>query len=465
LLKLAQNAAGCEDIDDEIECDGKDFGMKASSLLSNIAVVAGISGAMMMPPLGAIVDHTAHRRAAGWISAAILTIFNGIQAILNQNTLALAVILQIVGNFFFLMHNTSQYAYISDLSNETSKIASYASFFSIVLYISMLLFLIVVIFCAAIFQADVIQTAIISQVVAFLTAVYFFGYSWAYLFRECPPNSQLPEGSFLLSYGFRKVIITAGRIRSEIVSLKWFYLSVMLSEAACSAFLSIATTFMTTFMKMSSSEIGFAYLTVLLGGVPGSKIGEMITHRVNPVRSAQICLAIFILTTGIAAVTLTGPNETNKILYLCLFWGIALGWLHPTHTTILCTIMPTDGGQTEHMGLYIFSSQILSWLPPLIFTALNESGISMSVGLASLNLFFAVAMGLLFMIGPLALANEKSRLVGGDTDKLEEHDDIKDNDDLLTEMTDRSKDLIAKGRLQGETVGMPQKGSGMGLYL
>ena len=85
-------------------------------------------------------------------------------------------------------------------------------------------------------------------------------------------------------------------------------------------------------MKLSSSEIGFSYLAVILGGVPGSKICEMITFSVNPVQSAQICLAISILTTGITAVTLTGPNETNKLLYLCFFGGIALGWLHPTQS-------------------------------------------------------------------------------------------------------------------------------------
>jgi MFS-type transporter involved in bile tolerance (Atg22 family) len=263
----------------------------------------------------------------------------------------------------------------------------------------MLLFLLAVISCAIILQADVIQTAIISQLASFVVAGYFFGFSWYFLFRECPPNSYLPQGEDnLLLYGFKKNMLTMKSINNtEFAPLKWFYLSIALSEAAASAFPLIATTFMTTFLKMSSNQIGLAYLIVLLGGVPGSKIGQIISNRSNAVKSAQLCLVVFSITTGLAAILLRGPTDSFKIMYLCVFWGISLGWLHPTHITILCTIIPSSQ-TTELMGLYIFASQILSWLPPLFFTALNESGFSMSSGLVSLNFFFAVAMLFLFKL-------------------------------------------------------------------
>lgn len=44
------------------------------------------------------------------------------------------------------------------------------------------------------------------------------------------------------------------------------------------------------------------------------------------------------------------------------------------------------------MGLYVLSSQILTWFPPLLFTILNEHGWAMSIGLVSLNLAFALAL-------------------------------------------------------------------------
>lgn len=362
----------------------------------------------MMPALGVLVDHTPHRRAAGLISAAVLVFINGLQAVLNSYTWAEVVFLQIISNFFFLMHNTSQYAYTSDLvkyrsdatpCNSKDIIAKYTAFFSMVIYASMLLFLMIVIFCSTIFHANVIQTAIISQVLSFAVAGYFFGFSWLYLFRECAPNSQIPQGEKnLLLYGFKKNLLTLKRINKiEFAPLKWFYLSIALSEAASSSFPLIATTFMTTYLNMTSNEIGLAYLIVLIGGLPGSKLGEIISKRYHPVRSAQLCLALFGVTTGLAAFLLRGPADSSKILYLCVFWGMSLGWLHPTHMTILCTIIPPSQ-TTELMGLYIFASQILSWLPPLFFTALNEWGFSMSCGLVSLNLFFAMGFFFLFKL-------------------------------------------------------------------
>jgi hypothetical protein len=51
------------------------------------------------------------------------------------------------------------------------------------------------------------------------------------------------------------------------------------------------------------------------------------------------------------------------------------------------------------MGIYIFSGSVLAWLPPLLFTLLNEFGISMNIGLASLNVFFVGGFALLYMIG------------------------------------------------------------------
>ncbi len=51
------------------------------------------------------------------------------------------------------------------------------------------------------------------------------------------------------------------------------------------------------------------------------------------------------------------------------------------------------------MGLYIFSGSVLAWLPPFLFSFLNEFGASMNIGLASLNAFFVGGFALLYMIG------------------------------------------------------------------
>ncbi len=52
------------------------------------------------------------------------------------------------------------------------------------------------------------------------------------------------------------------------------------------------------------------------------------------------------------------------------------------------------------MGAYLFFGQILSWLPPLIFTFLNEAGISIRISMLSLLIFWFISVICLQFMGP-----------------------------------------------------------------
>ena len=66
------------------------------------------------------------------------------------------------------------------------------------------------------------------------------------------------------------------------------------------------------------------------------------------------------------------------------------------------------------MGVYICACQILSWLPPLVFTIMNEAGISMRVGLLTLNAYFFASFVILFFVGDYQAAMEHVRVVNVD---------------------------------------------------
>jgi len=58
------------------------------------------------------------------------------------------------------------------------------------------------------------------------------------------------------------------------------------------------------------------------------------------------------------------------------------------------------GQESELSGFYTYCRSILTWLPPLIFTAMNESGIAMTWGLLSLVIFFSVGLVFLQLMAP-----------------------------------------------------------------
>mmetsp|Transcript_11858 Transcript_11858/g.25004 ORF Transcript_11858/g.25004 Transcript_11858/m.25004 type:complete len:105 (+) Transcript_11858:1548-1862(+) len=51
------------------------------------------------------------------------------------------------------------------------------------------------------------------------------------------------------------------------------------------------------------------------------------------------------------------------------------------------------------MGLYLFSGQVLTWLPPLVFAAMNEAGVSIRISMLSLLLFWFIAIVCLQCMG------------------------------------------------------------------
>ena len=69
------NEAGTVCINPSVEI----YGLKPASFISNIAVAASILAAFIMPPLGAVVDFTPHRKTVGILMSVLLAVISGIQ--------------------------------------------------------------------------------------------------------------------------------------------------------------------------------------------------------------------------------------------------------------------------------------------------------------------------------------------------------------------------------------------------
>jgi MFS-type transporter involved in bile tolerance (Atg22 family) len=89
--------------------------------------------------------------------------------------------------------------------------------------------------------------------------------------------------------------------------------------------------------------------------------------------------------------------------------GIHVGLAISNAFDIFFTTVTPTGQETELMSLYLFCGQVLSWLLPLLFTILNEAGVSMSIGLASLNVFFAIRLVGLHNTWSYNVAREQAR--------------------------------------------------------
>mmetsp|Transcript_2686 Transcript_2686/g.5772 ORF Transcript_2686/g.5772 Transcript_2686/m.5772 type:complete len:117 (-) Transcript_2686:157-507(-) len=91
-------------------------------------------------------------------------------------------------------------------------------------------------------------------------------------------------------------------------------------------------------------------------------------------------------------------NNTISFLRPYLKWGACGGWKYTVERFITITIIP-EGQDAELMGMYLFAGQILSWLPPLVFTVMNEAGVSIRISMISLLIFWFVAIVCLQCMG------------------------------------------------------------------
>lgn len=406
LLKLATQQAvdmsGCLAEDegyDECEEGSRIYGFKPSSLLTNMGTIASLLSVSLIPFFGAVVDFTPYRKQVGMFTALGMVLVKILELGLGPTTWFFVVCLQVLSTIFYQTHTATMDSYSAELSNQPTEQSKYQSSFALILFASMFLYMLEVLVPCGALHYDDIETARFAIRVSIINTVPLFSLGWVYFFRDRPSASMLPNDQTILTAGFRKLAKTFDEISKKYGTVKHFLVySLVWSEAASVALPIIATTYMTEYLQMNSLSIGATLLMTMIGGMPGAFIGNYFCRRYqNPVRSVQICLITFTLNTILAGIFLRA--STQQWAYGFAFvWGICQGWLRPQHTTIFVTIIPKENGVVELMGLLLFFRHILSFIPPLVFTILNELGMPMWVGISSLAIYSLLGLvGLILM--------------------------------------------------------------------
>lgn len=414
ILRLATADAGCLN---PRTCEGTVYGFKPSSLLTATSSIVGVIGALLMPVAGAIVDHTKYRKSVGVISGILSVGIIGAQISLSQDNWFIMLILDAIQSFTLLVHTTSVFAYLPDLTTDQEIIPHYTAQFNVRQYLAQFVYVTLVIVTGRIRGTDrsigsSVQTAHDSAGIAFGYGVLFLTYAWTFLFRKRPALSAVPEGSNIVTTGFRQVGKTGRKIWKDYRALKWFMISLLLSpEAGAGVILSIAVTFLTVFMRFSGQDIAKANLVLMTGNVFGSLFAKKICQLINPLNSYRCGLMFLSLSIGLACVVFEGPERRDSVLGFAGAWGFAMGWTYPSQRVLFCTLIP-KGQETEMMGLFTFVGSILGWVPSLIFTIMNENGVGLRWGLSLVSYFTMGAATLTLFMGDYA---EAVRLVQDDS--------------------------------------------------
>ena len=163
------------------------------------------------------------------------------------------------------------------------------------------------------------------------------------------------------------------------------------SDGGLQALATVAITYLTDQLQFSARENGIAMLLMLCGSVPGASISNFFSRRLDPIRSSKLGLVLMIVTTALFSILVTGPGQYLRTYVLSFLWGTGVGWKWTCDKLTASSVIP-EGQDTELMGVFLFAGQCLSWLPPLVFTAINEAGVSQRVGIASLDVYLVISL-------------------------------------------------------------------------
>ena len=425
LLNIAKLEAGCvieipEGETSLPECNGRIYGVRPSSLITLYTTIVGITSATTLPIMGAILDHTTWRKTVGGGTAAAHCFIIFIQIFLSDSNWIFMAVIQVFAAFFGWLHTLTVFAYLPELTPDPKILASWTTQFNIFFYIALFLFLLYMIpllyFTG--YEDDHIISARIASASSFVTITPFFAYTWLKLMNDRPASQTLMEGSSLWTVGFQKVARTAGTLRNRYRSLMWFFINVAFVEAATISIGTVAVTYMTDVIEMTSVEISISIIFLFLSGIVGTLMGKLSISYVNPITSNQICQGISIINTTIGALILTGPGQQTRTYIIGGGWGFVAGWKNMVERFTTTQIIP-KGQHAEMMGFYLFSSIAISWLPTLIFTIMNEAEVNPRLSLATMNIFF---LGGIFALNMMESYDQVIRIAAASTVALDADD-------------------------------------------
>jgi len=405
LLRLAKQEAGCATdpppgSNKVPDCDGRVYGIRPNSLLTTFTILVGVISAVLLPFMGAVVDFTKQRLLVGKVTSAILCILLLPSLALSSETWFAIALLQLVVAFVGWAQTMITYAYLPELTKSEERLNQYSQSFTIVSFVSMLVLLGGVVGFSSIFgfDDDEINVARLGQAVSFFCSTPLLIVAWFRLLGARPASRQLPESQSLWTAGFFQVFHSSLYIYRNLPALKWFYISVMFIDAGTGSLATILITYLTDTLAFTTAENATAILAILVGSIPGAFASGFTNKWWYPVRSSIVATSIMVINTVVAAVVLTSPGQQLQTYLLGLVWGFGAGWKWTSDKLLASTLIP-DGQSTELMGVYLFAGQVITWLPPLVFTAMNEAGVSQRVGIATSAVWFLFGIVALFLIG------------------------------------------------------------------
>lgn len=225
LLALAEDAAGC-DPDGDDDCSEEIYGIRPSSTVTIISTVSGVISCFFAPIIGAVTDFTPYRKALGISTAIFLTLLQAVLIGTVRGTWVAMSIIFAISSFVYEAQSIACFSFLPEIARliDEHTMATFSSKFSIIQFISMLLFVLTISGISAGFGLNAVQTSHLSQSIGVVCLATGFS-AWRKM-PFVPAKNKVPPGKNIITAGFSQNWKTFKGINEHYGNgLRWFLLA------------------------------------------------------------------------------------------------------------------------------------------------------------------------------------------------------------------------------------------------
>mmetsp|Transcript_39638 Transcript_39638/g.95784 ORF Transcript_39638/g.95784 Transcript_39638/m.95784 type:complete len:529 (-) Transcript_39638:209-1795(-) len=400
-IYLASKEVGCLDETGRITpCNIRVHGFFPTTMVTNIAVIAGLLAAFSLPVIGAIIDYTNHRRLVGRIVAFMIWTIQTIQIFTNEVTWFPMIILQAIVVALFEIHYSLMVSYLPDIARyevDHTTMTRFNRIFFTLQYCGQVTWLTVCLVVTKAFKFNSIKSAHLGQSLSSFVLLICYTNAWRKL-PEMPGRHKLPEGKSLLLQGFKQNVNTVKLLwKNPNRTLKWFFLTVMISESGGTSLLPVVVSFYSRVLRYNSVDIGITFFVAVITAIPGALMNGYMCRRFNPKISLRVNFVFLFCVTLSAPFVISVDNPRWLGWIWGVMWGFSLGWMYSGEQLFYTLCMPASQ-EAEFAGFFVYCTVILTWLPSLIYSTIVENGYKEQYGLGSLCLLQLIAMFTISMV-------------------------------------------------------------------
>ena len=208
---------------------------------------------------------------------------------------------------------------------------------------------------------------------------------------------KLEEGKSLWIAGIGELFHTAFNLGKTEPGAQRYLLAVSFLAGAVGSFTTLVITYLSEAIQMSSTGIIIFILINMATQPIGVLIHRTAARRVGHKKNYLMVISFFVILTAFFIGFIAGPDQINWTYLFSVLYGVAYGWYYPSSNGFFVSLVPEEL-VTELWGFNMFASVILSWVPPLIFTTLNETTGNLRLGIIGILAFLLVGFGIVLFI-------------------------------------------------------------------